>query len=115
MNRILKILLVTICVHGRSKFQNLDLNTIRLAQRQASRASNANSSISKKEKNQDHFIIDKLVDPNKYIVGPGDQLHINIISSNETFDHLVFARLVEHNLYTAMLIPLRRNRLGTHD
>jgi len=87
MNRILKILLVTICVHGTSKFQNLDLNTIRLAQRQASRASNANSSISKKEKNQDHFIIDKLVDPNKYIVGPGDQLHINIISSNETFDH----------------------------
>ena len=33
------------------------------------------------------FVIDRIVDPDKYIVGPGDELHINIISSNETFDH----------------------------
>ena len=76
-----------ICVHGASKLQNLDLNTLRLAQRQASKANNVSSNLSKKDKNQDHFIIDKFVNPDEYIVGPGDQLHVNIISSNETFDH----------------------------
>ena len=87
MIRIFKILLVVICVHGASKLQNLDLNTLRLAQRQASKANNVSSNLSKKDKNQDHFIIDKFVNPDEYIVGPGDQLHVNIISSNETFDH----------------------------
>ena len=87
MNRILKTFAIAVCAYGISKSQNLDLNTIRLAQRQVAKSSNVNSNISKRDKNQDHFIIDKLVDPNNYIVGPGDQLHINIISSNETYDH----------------------------
>ena len=87
MKRIYNILLVAICVHGLSKSQNLDLNTLRLAQRQAFKASKTNSSILNKDKRQERFVTDRIVDPDKYIVGPGDELHINIISSNETFDH----------------------------
>ena len=80
-------MLIAICVHGLSKSQNLDLNTLRLAQRQAFKASKTNSSILNKDKRQERFVTDRIVDPDKYIVGPGDELHINIISSNETFDH----------------------------
>ena len=87
MKRIYNILLIAICVHGLSKSQNLDLNTLRLAQRQAFKASKTNSSILNKDKRQERFVTDKIVDPDEYIVGPGDELHINIISSNETFDH----------------------------
>ena len=87
MKRIYNILLVAICVHGLSNSQNLDLNTLRLAQRQAFKASKTNSSILNKDKRQERFVTDRIVDPDKYIVGPGDELHINIISSNETFDH----------------------------
>ena len=87
MKRIYNILLIAICVHGLSNSQNLDLNTLRLAQRQAFKASKTNSSILNKDKRQDRFVTDKVVDPDEYIVGPGDELHINIISSNETFDH----------------------------
>ena len=87
MKRIYNILLIAICVHGISNSQNLDLNTLRLAQRQAFKASKTNSSILNKDKRQERFVTDKIVDPDEYIVGPGDELHINIISSNETFDH----------------------------
>ena len=87
MKRIYYLLLIAICVHGLSKSQNLDLNTLRLAQRQAFKASKTNSSILNKDKRQERFVTDRIVDPDKYIVGPGDELHINIISSNETFDH----------------------------
>ena len=75
------------CVNGISNSQNLDLNTLRLAQRQAFKASKTNSSILNKDKRQERFVTDKIVDPDEYIVGPGDELYINIISSNETFDH----------------------------
>ena len=87
MKRTYNILLVAMCVNGISNSQNLDLNTLRLAQRQAFKASKTNSSILNKDKRQERFVTDKIVDPDEYIVGPGDELHINIISSNETFDH----------------------------
>ena len=81
MKKIYNLLLVAICVHGLSNSQNLDLNTLRLAQRQAFKASKTNSSILNKDKRQESFVTDKIVDPDEYIVGPGDELHINIISS----------------------------------
>ena len=87
MKKIFNLLLIAICVHGLSKSQNLDLNTLRLAQRQAFKGNKTNSSILNKDKRVERFITDRIVDPDEYIVGPGDELHINIISSNETFDH----------------------------
>ena len=88
------------CIHGLSKSQSLDLNTLRLAQKQATKSVNTNSSTFKKDKAKDTFITDKIVDPEKYIVGPGDELHINIISSNETFDYNITVSPTGH-----LLIP----------
>ena len=76
------------CINGIAKYQTLDLNTLRLAQKQVTRSAGTVSGIAKKGKNH-QFIIDRAVDPDKYIVGLGDQFHINIISSNETFDHSI--------------------------
>ena len=87
MKKIIKIFIVVTNLHIFIQAQNLDLNNLRIAQRQASRLNSAKPSISKVNKNDDQFVIDKSVDPEKYFVGPGDQFHINIISSNETFDH----------------------------
>ena len=89
MEKIIRIIILFLCINGIAKYQTLDLNTLRLAQKQVTRSAGAVSGIAKKGKNQDQFIIDRAVDPDKYIVGPGDQFHINIISSNETFDHSI--------------------------
>ena len=86
MNILIKISIIIFTI-GVLKTQTLDINALRTAQKQALKSSNSISNVSKKEKNIDYFISDKPVDPKKYFVGPGDHLHINIISSNETFDH----------------------------
>ena len=67
MKRIYNVLLIAICVHGLSKSQNLDLNTLRLAQRQAFKSSKTNSSILNKDKRQERFVTDRIVDPDKYL------------------------------------------------
>ena len=100
MKKIFKVLFLAVCVNGLSRSQSLDLNTLRLAQKQAVKAANNNSSTLMKEKAKDTFITDKIVDPEKYIVGPGDELHINIISSNETFDYSIAVSPTGH-----LLIP----------
>ncbi len=87
MKKYIKLFAIIVCLQILINAQTLDLNSLRIAQRQASKLSNTKPTISKTNKNDDSFIIDKAVDPEKYIVGPGDQFHINIISSNETFDH----------------------------
>jgi len=87
MKNIIKTFVIIIKLQFIIQGQNLDLNNLRVAQRQASRLNNTKPSIPKVNKDTDQFIIDRSVDPEKYFVGPGDQFHINIISSNETFDH----------------------------
>ena len=87
MKNITKLLIVIIKLQFLAQGQNLDLNNLRIAQRQASRLNNSKPSISKVNKDTEQFIVDMSVNPEKYFVGPGDQFHINIISSNETFDH----------------------------
>ena len=87
MNMIIRLITLLVCINWVAQSQTLDLNSLRLAQKQISKSAGTVSGVTKKNKNQDTFIIDKPVDPKKYFVGPGDQFHINIISSNETFDH----------------------------
>ena len=84
---IIRLITLLVCINWVAQSQTLDLNSLRLAQKQISKSAGTVSGVTKKNKNQDTFIIDKPVDPKKYFVGPGDQFHINIISSNETFDH----------------------------
>lgn len=82
-----KIIAVALIIQSVPYFQTLDINSLRLAQRQISKSTpqlNNNTSSMSKEK---PFLIDKSISPEQYKVGPGDQIHINIISSNETFDY----------------------------
>ena len=82
-----KIIAVALIIQSVPYFQTLDINSLRLAQRQISKSTpqlNNNTSSMSKEK---PFLIDKSISPKQYKVGPGDQIHINIISSNETFDY----------------------------
>ena len=88
MKLIVKIWAIFIFAQGISKSQSLDLNAIKLAQKFSKSQSPINS-VAKREKNQDYFIADKILDSDLYIVGPGDLLHINIIASSETFDHSI--------------------------
>lgn len=67
--------------------QTLDLNSLRIAQKQSAKFKNTSREISKTNKNNDPLIIDSPVNGNEYLVGPGDQFLLNIISSNETFDY----------------------------
>ena len=89
MTKVIRIILLFWFVSGIITSQTVDLNTLRLAQRQVSKSKGLVSGVSKKSKEQESFVIDRAIDPNQYIVGPGDQFHINIISSNETFDHSI--------------------------
>ena len=82
-----KIIAVALIIQSVPYFQTLDINSLRLAQRQISKSTpqlNNNTSSMSKEK---PFLIDESISPKQYKVGPGDQIHINIISSNETFDY----------------------------
>ena len=88
MKLIVKVCAIFIFVQGISKSQSLDLNAIKLAQKFSKSQSPINS-VAKREKNQDYFIADRILDSDLYIVGPGDLLHINIIASSETFDHSI--------------------------
>ena len=92
MKRIYNILLVAICVHGLSNSQT-GFKYFKTCAALSIKANKTNSSILNKDKRQERFVMDRIVDPDEYIVGPGDELHINIISSNETFDHSLFISL----------------------
>ena len=100
MKTVFKLLITLILVSGISKSQNLDLNSLKLAQIEATRYENINRSTTSNFNTKDRFITDKVVNPEKYIVGPGDELHINIISSNETFDYRITISPTGH-----LLIP----------
>ena len=86
-NLITRIFILLVGSMSFSDAQTLDLNSLRIAQKQAAKFKNTNKEISKTNKTSDPFIIDSPVNSNEYLVGPGDQFHLNIISSNETFDY----------------------------
>lgn len=86
-NLILRIfiflLLIQVVING----QTLDLNSLRIAQKQAAKLKNIARENSNVSKANDPLIIDSPVNSDEYLVGPGDQFRLNIISSNETFDY----------------------------
>ena len=86
-NLFLRIFIFLIGSISFSVAQTLDLNSLRIAQKQAAKLKNNSKETSKNNKNNDPLIIDSPVNSDDYIVGPGDQFHLNIISSNETFDY----------------------------
>ena len=84
---LLRILLVIIGIQGVGRYQTLDLNSLRIAQKQAAKLKNTSREVARTNKSNDPFIIDSPVNSDEYLVGPGDHFHLNIISSNETFDY----------------------------
>ena len=86
-NLILRIfiflLLIQVVING----QTLDLNSLRIAQKQAAKLKNIARENSNVSKANDPLIIDSPVNSDEYLVGQGDQFRLNIISSNETFDY----------------------------
>ena len=86
-NLFQRIFILLIGFMSFSDSQTLDLNSLRIAQKQAAKLKNNSKEISKNNKNNDPLIIDSPVNSDEYIVGPGDQFQLNIISSNETFDY----------------------------
>ncbi len=83
----IKILTIVLSFQGLSRYQTLDINSLRIAQRQAERIKNSKQETFKKSANTTRFVIDSPVNEEYYIVGPGDEFYLNIISSNETFDY----------------------------
>jgi len=82
-----KTISLALLLHSMTSLQTLDLNSLRLAQKQMSKPSSNTSNSSRKRNSETSFLIDKPVSKRQYYIGPGDQIHINIMSSNETFDY----------------------------
>ncbi len=84
--KILKIFLFYTSVFS----QTIDVNALR----NIGKSSNAKfgldrTKLTQENQNQAFDVLDKPVNPYQYIVGPGDQIRINIISSNEAFNYLL--------------------------
>ena len=84
---LLRILILTLGIQSMGSSQTLDLNSLRIAQKQAAKLKKTSQEVSKINTTNDPFIIDSPINSDTYVVGPGDQFHLNIISSNETFDY----------------------------
>ena len=78
-NLFQRIFILLIGFMSFSNSQTLDLNSLRIAQKQAAKLKNNSKEFSKNNKNNDPLIIDSPVNGDEYIVGPGDQFHLNII------------------------------------
>ena len=84
-----KLIAAALIIQSFPYLQTLDINSLRMAQRQISKSVPQSSSNTSSMSNDKPFLIDKSISPKQYKVGPGDQIHINIISSNETFDYSI--------------------------
>lgn len=82
-----QILVIVLTIHCLPQLQTLDINALRMAQKRMAKANTSNANYSSNSGKKDLFILDKSLIPEDYRVGPGDKIHINVISSNETFDY----------------------------
>ncbi|MBH09917.1 MAG: hypothetical protein CMG74_06085 [Candidatus Marinimicrobia bacterium] len=68
--------------------QTIDVNALRtLGHSQGSKLSLDRTKLTQDKQDQGLIILDQPVNPNKYLIGPGDQFRVNIISSNEAFNY----------------------------
>ncbi|MGY8763150.1 MAG: SLBB domain-containing protein [Fidelibacterota bacterium] len=67
--------------------QTLDINALRMAQSRISSSGYTNTSISNERQEQARIKVDKPIDPEQYLVGPGDQFLVNIISSDNVSNY----------------------------
>ena len=69
--------------------QTLDINALRMAQSKISNSGYTNASRSNERQDQTRIKVDKPIDPKQYLVGPGDQFLVNIISSENLANYIL--------------------------
>ena len=70
--------------------QTIDVNALRaIGQSNTSKLGLNRTKLTQEIQDQSHIILDRPVDQNIYLVGPGDQFRVNIISSIEVFNYLL--------------------------
>ena len=69
--------------------QTLDINALRMAQSKISNSGYTNASRSNERQDQTRIKVDKPIDPKQYLVGPGDQFLVNIISSENLANYVL--------------------------
>jgi len=67
--------------------QTLDINALRMAQSKISNSGYPNVSRSNERQEQTRIKVDKPINPEQYLVGPGDQFLVNIISSENVANY----------------------------
>ena len=67
--------------------QSLDINALRMAQSKISNSGYNNASTSNERQEQTRIKVDKPINPEHYLVGPGDQFLVNIISSENVANY----------------------------
>ena len=67
--------------------QTLDINALRMAQSKISNSGYTNASTSNERQEQTRIKVDKPINPEQYLVGPGDQFLVNIISSENVANY----------------------------
>ena len=69
--------------------QTLDINALRMTQSKISNSGYTNASRSNERQDQTRIKVDKPIDPKQYLVGPGDQFLVNIISSENLANYIL--------------------------
>ena len=69
--------------------QTLDINALRMAQSKIYNSGYTNASRSNERQDQTRIKVDKPIDPKQYLVGPGDQFLVNIISSENLANYVL--------------------------
>jgi len=82
-----KFIFIAICVYAFSKAQTLDINALRMAQMKQGSNAIGNSGLSNITQTKAKVIVDQVIDESKYIVGPGDEFNVNIVSSEDIFTY----------------------------
>ena len=79
----MKNFLFCIILFANVNAQTLDINALRMAQSQMGLSSNVSNTREELKQSKSNIILDRVIDPDNYIVGPGDLFRMNIISSDD--------------------------------
>ena len=94
--------------------QTLDINALRMAQSNLGSKGIDNGSITNERQVQPKIIIDKPIDPDAYLIGPGDQFLVNIISSDNVSNYtLTVSPTGEILIPTIGVVQLNNHSLST--
>jgi len=83
----MKNIIYSLCAISVLAGQTLDINALRMAKTSLGSSGMDNGSITSERQLQTKIKIDKPIDPNVYLIGPGDQFLVNIISSNNVSNY----------------------------